>query len=59
MTMHVFQEPKRGMVSHTRASKLFADPVMNDWLQIGTEEMWPAATKVRISNDDMVQVSMR
>jgi hypothetical protein len=46
MTMRVFREPEPGMVAHTKVSKTLANPVMNDWLRIGTEEMWPAATKV-------------
>ncbi|KAF3763274.1 S-adenosyl-L-methionine-dependent methyltransferase [Cryphonectria parasitica EP155] len=45
MTMRVFREPEPGMVSHTAASRIFSDPLMNDWLRIGTEELWPAAVK--------------
>lgn len=44
--MHIFREPEPGMVAHTQASKILANPVMNDWLKVGTEEMWPAAVKV-------------
>ena len=47
MTMRVFREPEPGMVAHTQASKMLASPFMNDWLKVGTEEMWPAAVKVR------------
>ena len=57
MTMRVFYEPEPGMISHTKASKLFANSDMNDWLRIGTEEMWPAATKVGIFHSFMVQSS--
>jgi len=46
MTMRVFREPQLGMVAHTQASKMLADSVMNDWLKVGTEEMWPAAVKM-------------
>lgn len=49
MTMRVFQEPVAGMVSHTKTSKALLDPAMCDWLRVGTEEMWPAAVKVRSS----------
>ncbi|KAM7187060.1 6-hydroxytryprostatin B O-methyltransferase, partial [Naviculisporaceae sp. PSN 640] len=45
-TMRIFQESSPGMVSHTRASRMLASPDMNAWLRIGTEEMWPAATKM-------------
>jgi hypothetical protein len=46
MTFHVFQEPELGMVAHTKASKALADSDLNDWLRAGTDEMWPAATKM-------------
>lgn len=46
MTMRVFHEPEPGIVAHTQASKVLMDPVANDWMGCGTEEMWPAATKV-------------
>lgn len=46
MTMRVFREPEPGAVAHTQASKALMDPVANDWVGCGTEEMWPAATKV-------------
>ncbi|KAJ8130027.1 hypothetical protein O1611_g3604 [Lasiodiplodia mahajangana] len=45
MTMRVFQEPEPGMVAHTSASKVLSHSPANDWLQSGTREMWPAATK--------------
>ncbi|KAI0023442.1 sterigmatocystin 8-O-methyltransferase [Xylariomycetidae sp. FL0641] len=46
MTMRVFCEPETGQVAHTKASKLIASSHMNAWLGIGTNEMWPAATKM-------------
>lgn len=46
MTMCIFHEPEPGMVAHTKASKILADPVINNWLRVGTEEMWPASAKV-------------
>ncbi|KAI2463102.1 S-adenosyl-L-methionine-dependent methyltransferase [Annulohypoxylon bovei var. microspora] len=45
MTMRVFREPEPGMVAHTAASKVLSHSAANDWLQSGTREMWPAATK--------------
>ncbi|KAI0444742.1 S-adenosyl-L-methionine-dependent methyltransferase [Xylaria telfairii] len=46
MTMRIFCEPEPGMVAHTAASKLLSRSSANDWLQAGTQEMWPAATKM-------------
>ncbi|KAK5625638.1 hypothetical protein RRF57_001354 [Xylaria bambusicola] len=46
MTMRVFREPEAGMVAHTQASRALLDPVANDWVGLGTEEMWPAATRM-------------
>ncbi|KUJ18481.1 S-adenosyl-L-methionine-dependent methyltransferase [Mollisia scopiformis] len=52
MTMRIFCEPHPGMVAHTQASKTLANPIMNDWLRVGTEEMWPAAVAgFSLSND--------
>lgn len=48
ITIHIFDEPKPGFVAHTKASKILADLIGNNWLGTGTEEMWPASTKVRI-----------
>lgn len=48
MTYHIFSEPRDGFVAHTAASKyLVNEPTMQDWLGLVTEEMWPAASKVR------------
>ncbi|KAG8169256.1 hypothetical protein KVR01_000001 [Diaporthe batatas] len=46
MTMRIFHEPEPGMVAHTKASKILTDAVINNWLRVGTEEMWPASAKV-------------
>ncbi|KAI0869651.1 S-adenosyl-L-methionine-dependent methyltransferase [Hypoxylon argillaceum] len=43
MTMRIFYEPEPGFVSHTKASRILADPIASDWLKAGTDEMWPAA----------------
>lgn len=34
------------MPSHTKFSKILVNPINNDWLRAGTEELWPASTKV-------------
>lgn len=45
---HIFQEPRKGFVAHTAASKLLAtDSLLNDCIGFLTEEMWPSATKVQ------------
>lgn len=49
MAMRVFREPELGMVSHTKASKMLADPYVNDWLNSGAETMWPSVVKVSLS----------
>ncbi|KAH8646476.1 S-adenosyl-L-methionine-dependent methyltransferase [Tricladium varicosporioides] len=46
MTMRIFYEPEAGMVAHTKASRILIDPVHNNWLGAGTEEMWLASAKV-------------
>ncbi|KAI0181156.1 sterigmatocystin 8-O-methyltransferase [Hypoxylon sp. FL1284] len=46
MTMRIFCEPHPGTVAHTRASRLLADPYMSALMSVGTEDMWPAATRV-------------
>ena len=44
----IFQEPEKGYVAHTGASKLLAESNdMRQWIGMGMEEMWPAATKAR------------
>lgn len=49
MTMWIFREPEPGMVAHTRASRMLASVEMTAWMRVGTEDMWPAATKVPTS----------
>jgi hypothetical protein len=46
MTMRIFRETSPGIVAHTAASRTLHKSAANDWLQSGTEEMWPAAVKV-------------
>ncbi|KAI1386464.1 sterigmatocystin 8-O-methyltransferase [Hypoxylon trugodes] len=46
MSMHIFREPEPGMVAHTKISKYFTLPYVNDWLSFGAREGWPAATKM-------------
>lgn len=48
MTSHIFQEPRKGIVAHTAASKMLADnPIMRDMVGMVSEELWPSATRVR------------
>ena len=47
MTDYVFHEPLPGMVAHTAASRLLLEnPLIRAWIDIGVEEMFPAAAKV-------------
>ncbi|KAI1453493.1 sterigmatocystin 8-O-methyltransferase [Annulohypoxylon moriforme] len=46
MTMRIFREPEPGMVAHTKISKYFTLPYVNDWLSFGAREGWPAATRM-------------
>lgn len=48
---HIFREPRKGFVAHTAASKLLAtDSLLNDSIGFISEEMWPSATKVKVSS---------
>lgn len=48
MANHLFRELRPGVVAHTAASKLLAEnPLMRQWLGMVSEEIWPAATRVR------------
>lgn len=47
MTMRIFRELESGMVAHTKASRALTVPHMNDWLKVGSEEVWPASVKVK------------
>ena len=50
MTYRVFKEIRKGVVAHTAASKELATNVWSrEGLGMGTEEFWPAATKVIVS----------
>ncbi|KAH6675785.1 putative O-methyltransferase [Halenospora varia] len=43
MTDHIFTESSPGVVKHTAASKALVQvPLMNQWLGMVSEEMWPA-----------------
>lgn len=46
MSMHILREPSPGMVAHTKISKYFTLPYVNDWLSFGAREGWPAATRM-------------
>ncbi|KAI1873154.1 uncharacterized protein JN550_003407 [Neoarthrinium moseri] len=46
ITMRVFREPEPGIIAHTQASKALTNPIANDWVSCGTEEMWPASAKM-------------
>ncbi|KAF2266510.1 S-adenosyl-L-methionine-dependent methyltransferase [Lojkania enalia] len=45
ITMRVFAETK-GKVVHTAASRALIDPHLRGWLKTGSNEMWPAASRV-------------
>ncbi|KAL8669385.1 MAG: hypothetical protein Q9168_006021 [Polycauliona sp. 1 TL-2023] len=46
MTYRIFREPKKGVVAHTAASRyLSKNPLMQQWVGMVSEEMWPAAVK--------------
>jgi len=46
ITMRIFEESEKGTVAHTNLSKRLAEPTTSNWLKVGSEELWPAATKV-------------
>ena len=49
MTFHIFREVRKGVIAHTAASKMLAeDPLMREWIGMVSEEIWPAASKVRL-----------
>lgn len=58
ITMRIFCEPQVGFVAHTAASKLLANPAMNDYLLSVTRERWPAATKASLRQGIIVQVAL-
>ncbi|EGE01163.1 sterigmatocystin 8-O-methyltransferase [Trichophyton equinum CBS 127.97] len=43
--MRIFCEPKPGIVKHTKASRILADPDARDWTRAGIEELSPAGAK--------------
>lgn len=46
MTKRIFQEQRKGVVTHTAASRLLAeDSQMADWVGTSTEELWQAASQ--------------
>lgn len=46
MTKNIFQEPRKGVVSHTAASRLLAeDSQLHDWVGASTDELWQAAAQ--------------
>ncbi|KAL8744572.1 MAG: hypothetical protein Q9184_007984 [Pyrenodesmia sp. 2 TL-2023] len=46
MTKHIFHEPRKGVVTHSAASRLLAeDHQMNDWVAASTDELWQAASQ--------------
>lgn len=48
MTYRIFHEPRKGVVAHTAASSYLAEnSLMRQWVGMVSEEMWPAAVKVR------------
>lgn len=48
MTYRIFRESSEGIVAHTAASKLLStNPVMREWVGMVSEELWPAATRVK------------
>jgi hypothetical protein len=53
-TMRIFCEPERGIVAHTKVSRVLSDPAMRDRLRAGTEEMGPAAGKASPSITPLV-----
>lgn len=45
---YVFREPHRGYFAHTGASHMLAtNHGIRQWIEMVSEELWPAATKVR------------
>lgn len=49
ITLHIFKEQPVGVVRHNAASRYLATtPEMRQWLLMVMEELWPAATKVRL-----------
>ncbi|KAF2963098.1 hypothetical protein GQX73_g10465 [Xylaria multiplex] len=48
MTMRVFCEPEKGMVSHTAASRMLINPSICDWLRtLDALQKWPSSSDPR------------
>ena len=46
MTKNIFQEPRKGVVAHTAASRLLAeDQQLQDWVYVSTNELWQGAAQ--------------
>lgn len=47
VSCRIFQEPKKGFVAHTAASKLMKDdPIISDTIGMFADELWPASTRI-------------
>ena len=47
MTYRIFQEPRKGVVAHTGASKLLAeDDLISNFVGMVSSEIWPATLRV-------------
>lgn len=43
MTNHIFREPRKGYVAHTRTSRILAeDEQLQAWIGLTNEDCWPA-----------------
>ena len=46
----IFKEVRKGVVAHTAISKLMAeDPLLQDYIGVGSEKVWGATVEVRRS----------
>lgn len=46
MTKRIFQEPRKGVVTHTAASRLLVeDEQTADWVGASTDDLWQAAAQ--------------
>jgi len=46
MTLHIFHEPRKGIVAHTAASRLLAeDSQLADWVGVNSDELWQSAAQ--------------
>lgn len=50
MTSQIFKELDGGHVAHTAATKALVQvPLLNQWIGMVLEEIWPSTTRVRFS----------